>query len=558
MPYQSVAVAPLGVTLLATFLRSRDVPVAEAYLHFDFDRLLGRQAYARIATRGARSGIAGELIFAEAYRGYSDDPHLDELLRPTFGQQAARRALMDAYRERCLAAVDDAAPDLVGFSLSFNQTFPSLWLSRCIKERRPDVQIVFGGSSCSDPMGRRLVETYPEIDWLVSGYGELPLLDLATKAVTPAERVIRSEAPVNLDDLPFPDFETFVDAARRQGDLADEVMLSFESSRGCWWGEKHHCTFCGLNRLEMAFNEKSSSRVVAEVRALWERFHMNLFATDTILSRTHLREVMPNLARYEDRPIIFYEVKANMTRAEVESLRRAHVLWIQPGIESLSTRLLHRLDKGTRLIQNLALLKWCRELGITASWNLLCGIPGEAAEDYEQQLALFDRIPQLEPPGGVSPIRIDRYSPYFHSFDRYGWTSVEPLAEYRLLHAEMEDEGLRDVAYHFEGIGGSLAVTGYLGRLEAAIEKWKGRHEAGDGLFFHPDGGLLRIDGGSVTALEAGDRLEALIRRTNEIVSITKLHDAGVDPSLVDELVGLGVLIREGDSVLNLAVCLPD
>jgi ribosomal peptide maturation radical SAM protein 1 len=556
MPYQNVAIAPLGVTLLATLLRSREVPVVEAYLHFDFDRLLGRQAYARIATRGARSGIAGELLFAEAYRGSTADPRIDAMLQPTFGDRQARRALVDAYRARCMAAVDAAQPDLVGFSLSFNQTSPSLWLARCIKERRPDVRIVFGGSSCSDPMGGRLVETYPEIDWLVSGYGEQPLLDLAMHGTTPPERVIRSEAPVGLDDLPVPDFAAFVDAAQRHGDAADEVMLSFESSRGCWWGEKHHCTFCGLNRLEMAFNEKSSGRVVTEVRTLWERFHMNLFATDTILSRRHLREVMPALARYDDKPIIFYEVKTNMTRAEVESLRRAHVLWIQPGIESLSTRLLRRLDKGTRSIQNVALLKWCRELGIRASWNLLCGIPGESLEDYERQLALFDLIPQLEPPGGVSPIRIDRYSPYFHAFDRYGWTAVEPLAEYRLLHPEMKDDGLRDVAYHFDGIGGSLAVADYLPRLETSIATWQRRHAAGDGLFFDRDEELVRVDGGSVTSFEAGDRLAGVIRATHEIVSITTLSEAGVDVSLIDELVDLGVLFREGVSVLNLAVCL--
>jgi hypothetical protein len=307
----------------------------------------------------------------------------------------------------------------------------------------------------------------------------------------------------------------------------------------------------------MAFNEKSSSRVVHEVRTLWERFHMNLFATDTILSRTHLREVMPELARFDDKPIIFYEVKANMTRADVDSLRRAHVLWIQPGIESLSTRLLGRLDKGTRSIQNLALLKWCRELGVTASWNLLCGIPGESADDYDEQLALFERIPQLAPPGGVSPIRIDRYSPYFHSFDRYGWTSVEPLAEYRLLHSEMEDEGLRDVAYHFEGIGGSLAVSDYLERLETAIERWQRRHLAGDGLFFDRNQGLLRVEEGSVAVLASAARLAPVIRSTNEIVSITRLVETGVDLPLVEELLDMGVLVREGDSVLNLAVCLP-
>ena len=556
MPYQNVSVAPLGVTLLATLLRSHDVPVAEAYLHFDFDEFLGRQAYANIATRGGRSGIAGELIFAEAYRGNGTDPRLDEVLLPIFGPRDARRELMDAYRERCLAAVDEAAPDLVGFSLSFNQTFPSLWLARCIKQQRPEVRTVFGGSACSDPMGLRLAETYPEIDWLVSGYGEQPLLDLATKDPTPAARVIHNEAQVRLDDLPIPDFERFVGAATRHGTSGAEVMLSFESSRGCWWGEKHHCTFCGLNRLEMAFNEKSGPRVVAEVRALWDRYHLNLFATDTILSRRHLRDVLPALAGYDDQPIIFYEVKANMTRAEVESLRRARVLWIQPGIESLSTRLLQHIDKGVRAIQNLALLKWCRELGIRVSWNLLCGIPGERMEDHVSQLELFERIPQLEPPGGVSPIRIDRYSPYFNAFDRHGWTAVEPLAEYRLLHAEMDEDGLRDVAYHFDGIGGALDVAGYLPPLETAVERWKQRHEAGDGLFFDPSEGLLRVEDGTVTVLEAGPRLEPLIRRTNEIVPIATLAAEGVDLGLVDELVDLGVLFREGGSVLNLAVSL--
>lgn len=555
MPYQNVSVAPLGVTLLATLLRSHDVPVSEAYLHFDFEALVGDEAYARIATSGGRRGIAGELIFAEAYRGTSDHD-VDAILRPIFGPPKSRRALMDAYRRRCLAQVDEASPDLVGFSLAFSQTFPSLWLARCIKDRRPEVRTVFGGSACASPMGARLAETYPEIDWLVSGYGEQPLLDLATQRVSPAARVIHNDARVRLDELPIPDFDRFVCAAKRNRLSGADVMLSFESSRGCWWGEKHHCTFCGLNHLEMAFNEKSSARVVAEVRALWDRFHLNLFATDTILSRRHLRDALPALAAYEDRPIIFYEVKANMTRAEVESLQRAHVLWIQPGIESLSTPLLQHLDKGVRAIQNLALLKWCRELGIRVSWNLLCGIPGERIDDYSSQLELFERLPQFEPPGGVSPIRIDRYSPYFDAFDRHGWTSVEPLAEYRLLHAEMGEAALRDVAYHFDGIGGSLDVAGYLGQLEAAIEKWKRCHEAGDGLFFDPAEGLVRVEEGSVTVLEAGPGLEPLIRRTNEIVPIATLAAEGVDLSLVDELVDLGVLFREGGSVINLAVCL--
>src|SRR5882762_8393367 len=97
-------------------------------------------------------------------------------------------------------------------------------------------------------------------------------------------------------------------------------------------------------------------------------------ATDTILSRTHLKEAIPALAGFEQRPRLFYEVKANMTQAEVIALRHANAVTLQPGIESLSTRLLQLMHKGTSAIQNLALLKWCREQGISLAWNQLCGI----------------------------------------------------------------------------------------------------------------------------------------------------------------------------------------
>src|SRR5262249_16390470 len=159
-----------------------------------------------------------------------------------------------------------------------------------------------------------------------------------------------------------------------------------------------------------------NERVVKEVRELWDRHRLPLFATDTILSRKHLKEALPRLAEYADKPQLFYEVKANMSRHEVETLRSANVTSIQPGIQSPSSNLLKLLNKGVKAIQNLALLKWCCELGIAPAWNLLYGIPGEQKDDYLAQIELIDRIPHLTPPAGAHRIRIDRYSPYFNSY----------------------------------------------------------------------------------------------------------------------------------------------
>ena len=37
---------------------------------------------------------------------------------------------------------------------------------------------------------------------------------------------------------------------------------SSETARGCWWGERQHCTFCGLNGATMAFRSKTPERVL--------------------------------------------------------------------------------------------------------------------------------------------------------------------------------------------------------------------------------------------------------------------------------------------------------
>lgn len=110
----------------------------------------------------------------------------------------------------------------------------------------------------------------------------------------------------------------------------------------------------------MHFTSKSSDRVVSEVRTLWEKYGKPMFATDTIMAREHLKTV-PELARFSSRPALFYEVKSNMSEADIAALRKANAVTLQPGIESLNTRLLGLLKKGVSTIRNMALLKWCRE-----------------------------------------------------------------------------------------------------------------------------------------------------------------------------------------------------
>lgn len=552
-PFQHLTLASLSVPLLATVLRREGIACEEAHLQFELARRLGPERYGRITT-GSR-GLVAELLFAEGLHGPPSDAALAAELEELVGPPAERERLRAALAAAFLARVEAARPELVGFTTSLNQLLAALFLARVLKARAPAVRIVLGGSACAAPMGGVLLAAYPDVDWVVSGWGEPALLALARGEAPPA-RLIESHAPIELDAAPVPDFGPFL---RDAGEFAEDprLLLTFEASRGCWWGMKHHCAFCGLNGVELAFTRKSSARVLREIRGLFGAHRRGLFATDTILAIEHLRHVIPALAADTDGPRLFFEVKANLTEADVRALRRARVVGIQPGIESLSTPLLGHLRKGIDAIRNVALLKWCREQGIAVAWNQLCGIPSETAEDYASQLALMERIPHLPPPDAVNPVHIDRFSPYFERYRDYGWERLEPLPEYRALHPTLDAAALTDVAYHFRGLGGPSPEP-YLARFTAAVDEWRRRNRRGDGLFLDAQHGLYRNEGGTTARFELSAGLARLLELTHQVAPVARVvEQAGCHPRVIDKLVAAGILLVEGARVVNLVVRRP-
>src|SRR5262249_21925757 len=159
------------------------------------------------------------------------------------------------------------------------------------------------------------------------------------------------------------------------------------------------------------------------------------------------RDLLPALAARNRSTQMFYEVKANLTNEQVEMLHEAGINRIQPGIESLSDHVLTLMRKGTTALKNIQLLKWCRQYGISADWNLLYGFPGETREDYREMMRLFPAIRFLGPPVAWGPVRMDRFSPYFDSPSQFGMQNVRPLAPYSHLYP-FPEESLAKIAYY--------------------------------------------------------------------------------------------------------------
>lgn len=466
------------------------------------EEAFGPDEYQAIAER-SRSGL-GDWIFAaatgsDATAGLAD-PFLD-LMRgsddPDWQVQAAialrLRQLASAFIEAKADEVVACRPRVLGLSLSFGQTAASLALAGRVKARDPSIRVVVGGSACQGPMGIALARAFPQVDVVVRGEADRVLPELLEDLIVGGRATRRpgvcfrdrgevvAEPPqmlsaAELDALPVPDFADYFErlAGMSWRDaIAEQIALPVEASRGCWWGQKHHCTFCGLNGDGIAFRSKGAARAVEEIATLSRRHRvLRIQVLDNIIAPAHLRELLPLLRDAGADFSLFWEAKANLTRDQVAALRDAGVRAIQPGIESLSTPILALMRKGVSALQNVRLLKWCAAFGVAPAWNFLYGFPGEPEAEYARMAAFLPALGHLPPPSGLRRLCVDRFSPYFDDPDRHGIELAGPELDYRMLFP-VDAATASDLAYQFAyRHRDGRAPKRYVAPLRAAVDAW--------------------------------------------------------------------------------------
>ena len=461
------------------------------------------------------------------------------------------RALAPSFLKRCADEVLAAAPRVVGFTTCFNQNVPSLALAKLLKESDPSLHIVFGGGNCDGPMGAALHRAFPWVDTVVRGEGEHVLPELLRDVLSGASirpqpglcyRGERGESIVvdgngelvQMSDVPCPNYDDFfahVDRSPLRGEISSKIVLLYESARGCWWGEKMHCTFCGLNGSTMKFRSKPSRRVTEEIYHLSSKYKRCDFeAVDNIIALDYMHELLPALRDFRNQGYDFkthYETKANLKKDQVRLMRAAGVRSIQPGIESISNTILKLMRKGVSGLQNIRLLKWAAQFDIHVTWNILYGFPGEPEEEYERMANVARSLTHLCPPN-MGPVTTVRFSPYHQSPREFGIT-LEPAPHYRLLYPSADAETLNDIAYDFDHVydDGRIPYI-YVGKLREFVNTWRGEYDKkGCSLTYRRGPGFLVINDRRPN-LEANDYY---FERTE--AQIYLLCDAGASPIAV-------------------------
>jgi ribosomal peptide maturation radical SAM protein 1 len=504
MPFMDHDRPSIQLGLLKAITERHGFPVRAYHAYLDFAAQIGVDYYKLLCQH--RGTLIGDWLFSlEAFGDAAPDPGarmLDELADDVSylgtSREEAREKLLrtrgsdvPGYLDSLVESFPWKDVAVVGFSSTFQQSVASFALARRLKRCHPEITIIFGGANFDGEMGPELVRTVDCIDAAVLGEGDKALPDLLRTLAAGGsldcvpgiawrqDGQVRVMAPRpatdQLDDLPTPDYVEYFQHAEDLGVLPQvghrTVWLPIETARGCWWGAKHHCTFCGLNGTTMRFRSKSPERVLDELAEQARRYRSFRFeAVDNILDMTYLTKLFPALAENETGYEIFYEVKANLSREQLRLMAQAGITHIQPGIESLSSSVLRLMRKGVRAVQNVNLLRWAQYYGIHVDWNLLWGFPGETEQDYASQAAVIPHLRHLQPPGIADRIWLERFSPIFTEPDTFRLRRRAPERSYQYVYPDSVD--LERVAYFFEyELNEGLPDSAYTA-LRLAADDW--------------------------------------------------------------------------------------
>lgn len=528
MPFAVTAWPSLGLSLLRSGLTKRGIRSTIYYFNLHFLKFIGPDSYQDLAL-GAPSNadLLGEWVFAEALWGADrdrDEAYLygvlgsqDRTYYERFGtekltkhreQAVAARRQVSRFLDACVNAVDWSSIGIAGFTSVFQQHIASLALAKRLKSAFPNVFIMFGGGNCEDEMGPATLRNFPFVDAVCCGEGDLVFPAFAESflrgelteiegiitrnsrgaphrpGLTPLIPVAANVPPVrDMDVLPYPDYGDYFEALETVDCVGSlPVRMMFETSRGCWWGQKHHCTFCGLNGVGMPFRHKSPRRAIEEIKWLLDTygvFTRKLSAADNIIPLQYFKSLLPELETMNMDLDLFYETKANLSEAQVAQYKRAGLNQIQPGIESMNSDVLRLMRKGVSALQNIQLLKWCAQYGVTPYWNYLFGFPGEAPNSYRDQPGLLAKIVHLAPPVGCAAVRFDRFSPYHKNPAEFGITSLLPYPAYSYIYPGLDADELARLAYYFVGaFAGQEHIDSYTGEIVGVVADWqKNRHD---------------------------------------------------------------------------------
>lgn len=459
MPFAETSIPSIQLALLESYLKERNISITTKHLYLKTAEFYGLHNYNFLINSPNDSYIA-QMVFSR----YLFPQHWEENIEKfryfydnlICNDEFVNRFPFDKYIEKSdsffiwtLENIDWKPYDIIGFTLNYGQFLPSLALAKKIKERYPEKSILFGGSTTINELGIRVLKTFDWVDFIISGEGEEPLFLLASSfdnyQTIPGliyrsnEEIIwnENENYIDLNNLPYTDFQSyFEDLSIGSNDIQQYYSLygriPIELSRGCWW---NNCTFCNLRAYNKKYREKKIERFVEELDFLSEK-HKSL--TFQVISNTlpqhDYRGLCEKIIELGKDFTLYIEARAGrLNNEDYKLLENAGFRHIQTGIEAFSANYLKKMNKGVKIIDNIAALKYCKENNIANHYNMIVDYPNEEKLDFEETKKNIQLIKQYIDPPQISKFVVGYGSPIYNNPEQF---NIERL-DYKIIDTIM-------------------------------------------------------------------------------------------------------------------------
>jgi anaerobic magnesium-protoporphyrin IX monomethyl ester cyclase len=372
------------------------------------------------------------LLFFPSYRSIEAAPPLALLaLAPIAEQRGLKVDIIDStidahYRQRILDQLDRAV--CVGISIVTGpMIIEAIEVARAVKTARPSVPVILGGWHPSTLAGQSLAAPY--IDIVVRGQGEVTFGEILDRLLThssleslqgcsyrTAEGRIVHNPPrptTNIAELP-PKAYHLVDI-EPYATLSGRRWIYYTSSHGC----PYDCSFCSNASLYgRAWNALPADRVVRELVDVVQRFRLEMVSIvddNFLVDRQRGVDIAAGLIESGVKFDWFIQTTANFllrsSDEDVRLMRQSGLSRVFIGAESGSDDVLKSVNKvrfqATKVLHDVA--EKCYSAGITCTFSLIFGLPGETEDDRRQTLAMIRHIKSRYP---TTEFHSNIYTPY--------------------------------------------------------------------------------------------------------------------------------------------------
>ena len=391
-------IPPLGLGLIASYLRSKSMPIEQDDLnmkiHYDNNYSVSPEDKVDIE-------IFFDMQRIKNYsKGYSD-------------------AYVDAVMERIDSKVKLSDGQIILLSLPDNIENDSnlafaLAYSRFIKRRYNSINILGGQGPWSNLLRTR--HNCQDIDFVIQGDGEYPLYHLLNS-------IANNQKLGNLPDLSIleegklilsnriseaikPDFSGLpIEKYRSKDEVLgypsdiEEIMRGFQKTgvlllpyrftRGC----PFECIFC-ISSTQKLSHALSSEEIVRHLKSLQEEYNPTgfFFLNDTInISKKYINELCDEIIANKLK-ILWSDCARidNLDKDTLFKMRAAGCIRLIFGMETASPRLLKYIDKKIDLRKLEDVLRWTDEAGIWAGVEVIGGFPHEKQEDIDATISFLN------------------------------------------------------------------------------------------------------------------------------------------------------------------------